>query len=61
VIVPVADAGLPAPAAAGEDAGLLALAVADGDAGVLVLLEQPARAYAPSAAAITVKRRILAS
>src|ERR1700733_10302392 len=47
VIAPVADAGL-----------LLAFAVAGGDAGLLVLLllllEQPARAHAPSAAAMTV-------
>jgi hypothetical protein len=50
-------------AGADADAGLLALAVADGDAGLLVLLllEQAARAHAPSAAAITVKRRTLAS
>jgi hypothetical protein len=51
VIAPVADAGLLALAAAAADAGLLAL----------LLLEQPARAHAPSAAAITVKRRTMAS
>ena len=63
VIAPVADAGLPELAVAGADAELLALAVADGDAELLVLLllEQPARAHIPSAAAITVKRRTMAS
>jgi hypothetical protein len=51
VIEPVAAAGLAALAVAGAGAGLL----------VLLLLEQPARAHAPSAAAITVKRRTMAS
>jgi hypothetical protein len=63
VKVPISDAAANTVMAPVADAGLLALPVADGDAGVLVLLllEQPARAHAPSAAATAVNRRTMAS
>ena len=63
VKVPISDAAANTVIAPVADAGLLALAVASADAGLLVLLllEQPAKAHAPSAAAITVKRRTMAS
>src|SRR5580693_1173529 len=65
VKVPISDAAANTVIAPVADAGLLALAAADGDAGLLVVLllvlEQPARAHAPSAAAMTVNRRTMAS
>jgi hypothetical protein len=63
VKVPISDAAANTVIAPVADAGLLAIPVADGEAGLLVLLllEQPARAHAPSAAAITVNRRTMAS